>query len=54
MKEFEIVNVPDSDKSKKKKIHILHTRKYTNLTCNTLRGKAETKVTLLGEKSKIA
>ena len=40
-------------KSNKKKC-ILHTQKYINLTCNTLRGKIETKGTLLGEKSKIA
>ena len=37
-----------------KKNCILHTRKYINQTCNTLRGKIETKGTLLGEKSKIA
>ena len=57
-KKFEIVNVRDSEKLKKtkKKLYfcILHTRKYINLTCNTLRGKIETKGTLLGEKSKIA
>ena len=52
-KKFEIVNVQDSKKSKKKKNCILHTQKYINLTCNTLRGKIETKGTLLGEKSKI-
>ena len=33
----------------KKKNCILQTRKYINLTCNTLRGKIKTKVTLLGE-----
>ena len=49
-KKFEIVNVRDSEKSKEKKICILHTRKYINLTCNTLRGKIEIKGTLLGEK----
>ena len=52
-KKFEKVNVRDSGKSKKKNC-ILHTWKYINLTCNTLRGKIETKGTLLGEKSKIA
>ena len=34
-----------------KKNCILHTRKYINLTYSTLRGKIETKGTLLGEKS---
>ena len=53
-KKFEIVNVRDSQKSKNKINCILHTRKYINQTCNTLRGKIETKGTLLGEKSKIA
>ena len=51
-KKFEILNVQDSEKKKKKSI--LHTRKYINLTCNTLRDKTETKGTLLGEKLKIA
>ena len=49
---FEIAKNPK--KKKKKENCILHTRKYINLTCNTLRGKIETKGTLLGEKSKIA
>ena len=53
-RKFEIVNVRDSEKSEKKKNCILHTRKYINLRCNTLRGKIETNGTLLGEKSKIA
>ena len=60
-KKFEIVNVRNSEKSKnkqtntnKQKACISHTRKYINLTCNTLRSKIETKGTLLGEKSKIA
>ena len=35
-------------KYQKKKFFILHTRKYINLTCNTLGGEIETKVTLLG------
>ena len=46
---FEIVNVPDCEKSKKKKNVI-----YVNLTCNTVGDKIEAKGTLLGEKSKIA
>ena len=53
-KKFETVNVQDSEKSTHTKKCILHTWKYINLTCNTLRGKIETKGTLLGEKSKIA
>ena len=43
-----------NQQQKKKKNCILHTRKYINLTCNTLRGKIETKGTLVREKSKIA
>ena len=49
-KKFEIAK----NKKKNKKNSISHTRKYINLTCNTLRGKIETKGTLLGEKSKMA
>ena len=41
-------------KNQQKKKVILHTQKYINLTCNTIRGKIKTKGTLLGEKSKIA
>ena len=48
---FEIVNVPDCEKSKKKKKKNVI---YINLTCNTVKGKIEAKGTLLGEKSKIA
>ena len=44
-KKFEIVNVQDSKKSTKKNC-ILHTRKYINLTCNTLRCTTEPKGTL--------
>ena len=46
------MNVQDSEKEKK--IGILHTRNYINLTCNTSRGKTETEATLLGKISKIA
>ena len=51
-KKLQIVNVRDSEKEKK--IGILHTRNYINLTCNTSRGKTETKAILLGKISKIA
>ena len=44
---------PKKNKTKQKNNCILHTEKYINLTCNTLRDKIKTKGTLLGEKSKI-
>ena len=50
---FEIGKNPQ--KKKKKRNCILHTRKdIIKLTRKILRGKIETKTTLLGEKSKIA